>query len=157
VASILVADDEPTIRHMVRAACITAGHKVTEAVDGPTGVMAYLKVKPDLLILDVHMPGGGAQFVLNSLRFGGEKRICPVLILTGSIEGSADEIRTQFQVDRVLLKPFRAHDVAAAVAQMLAAATRHAKEAEPGPHSGSGGQGPAGPAGPADGGAFGSV
>ena len=154
MANILVADDEPTIRHMVRAACITAGHKVTEAVDGPTGVMAYLRVKPDLLILDVHMPGGGAQFVLNSLRFGGEKRICPVLVLTGSVEGSPDEIRKQFNVDRVLLKPFRAHDVTAAVAELLAAATRHAKEAEHGPHSGSGGQG--GPP-PSDGGAFGSV
>jgi CheY-like chemotaxis protein len=141
VADILVADDEPTIRHMVKAALMTAGHVVTEAVDGPTGVMAYLRVKPQVLVLDVNMPGGGGRFVLNSLRFGGEKRICPVLILTGSIDASPDEIKAMFQVERVLMKPFRAHDLIVAVAELIAAASRHAKEAEPGPHSGIGGPG----------------
>ena len=149
MANILVADDEPTIRHMVRATLAAAGHRVTEAFDGPTAVMAYQRSKPDLLVLDVNMPGGGGRFVLTSLRFGGEKRICPVLILTGSIDVSPDEIRAMFQVERVLMKPFRAHDVVAAVAEMLATATRHAKEAEPGPHSGIGDAGPkgSGPAG----------
>ena len=142
MANILVADDEPTIRHMMRAALATAGHHVTEAVDGPTAVMAYQRIKPDLVVLDVNMPGGGGRFVLTSLRFGGEKRISPVLIVTGSIDASPDEIRAMFQVDRVLMKPFRAHDLIATVAQMLAAATRHAKEAEAGPHSGIGDSGP---------------
>jgi DNA-binding response OmpR family regulator len=145
MARILVADDEPTIRHMVKAALLTAGHQVSEAIDGPTTVTAYLREKPEVLVLDVNMPGGGGRFALNSLRFGGEKRICPVLILTGSIDASPDEIKTMFQVERVLMKPFRAHDVIAAVAEMLVLASRHARESEHGPHSGTGpaGSGPA--------------
>src|SRR5438309_1558380 len=62
MARILVADDEAAMRQMVRLACERAGHEVFEAGNAPTAVEAYERLKPDLLVLDLHMPGGGWGF-----------------------------------------------------------------------------------------------
>ena len=129
MAKILVADDEPVMRQMVRMACERMGHEVHEAVDAPSAVLAYDRVKPDLLVLDIGMPGGGGLFVLNSLRFGGRKAIGPVLIITGSIDRSADEVRRELAVDRILPKPFRISDLNACVTELLLQASRKANDA----------------------------
>ena len=126
MAKILVADDEPPMRQMVRLACERMQHEVHEAVDGPSAVLAYQRVKPDLLILDLGMPGGGGPFVLNSLRFGGARNIAPVLVLSGTLEKSAEEVRQQLGVNMVLSKPFRIPELLASVAQLL---VQSAKEA----------------------------
>jgi DNA-binding response OmpR family regulator len=123
MARILIADDELPIRQLVRMACERAGHEVIEAINAPTAVEAYERLKPDLLILDVGMPGGGGPFVLNSLRFGGARKIGPVLVITGSVAGSADEIRQSLSVDGALTKPFRIPELLAAVRNLLAKAT----------------------------------
>lgn len=122
MAVILVADDEAPMRQLVRLACERAGHEVHDAVNAPTGIQAYERVKPDLLILDVGMPGGGGPFVLNSLRFGGTRRLCPVLIISGTLDRSPDEVKTLLAVDRVLPKPFRITDLLTAVSELLAKA-----------------------------------
>jgi CheY-like chemotaxis protein len=119
MARILVADDEPPMRQMVRLACERAGHEVFEAINAPTAVEAYERLKPDLLVLDIGMPGGGGQFVLNSIRFGGSRRIAPVLVITGSMAGSADEIKRTLGVERALTKPFRINDLLVAVRELL--------------------------------------
>ena len=119
MAKILVADDEAPMRQLVRMACERMHHEVHEAVDAPSAVLAYQRVKPDLLILDIGMPGGGGPFVLNSLRFGGARIIAPVLIISGTLEKSPDEIRQELAVNKVLAKPFRISELLASVAQML--------------------------------------
>lgn len=124
MSKILVADDEPPMRQMVRLGCERAGHTVYEAGNAPTAIEAYERVKPDLLILDVGMPGGGGPFVLNSLRFGGMRKLCPVLIISGTLDRSADEIKTLLSADRVLPKPFRIADLLTAVKDLLASAAK---------------------------------
>ena len=66
------------------------------------------------------MPGGGGRFVLNSLRFGGTKRIAPVLVVTGSMAGTVDEIRRTLGVEAVILKPFRIVELVRVVQELLA-------------------------------------
>lgn len=124
MSKILVADDEPPMRQMVRLACERAGHEVFESANAPTSIEAYERVKPDLLILDVGMPGGGGPFVLNSLRFGGKRTLCPVLIISGTLDRTTDEIRTLLAVDRVLAKPFRIADLLTVVRELLPSAPR---------------------------------
>jgi CheY-like chemotaxis protein len=120
VARILVADDEPPMRMVLRHACERAGHEVHEAIDAPTAVAAYERVRPDLLVIDFAMPGGGGRFVLNSLRSGGAKTIAPVLLVTGSMAGTGDEIRQSLGVDAVILKPFRIVELVRVVQELLA-------------------------------------
>jgi CheY-like chemotaxis protein len=124
LARILLADDEQTMRQMMRLVCERAGHEVHEAASAPAAIEAHERLKPDVLVLDVGMPGGGGAFVLGALRFGGTRRIGPVLVVTGSTEGHADEVRERLGVDRVLLKPFRAAELVAAVAELAARAPK---------------------------------
>jgi DNA-binding response OmpR family regulator len=134
VARILVADDEPNVRLFVRLACEKAGHEVHEAIDAPSAVLAYDRAPPDLLVLDVNMPGGGAAFVLNSLRFGGTRAIAPVLIVSGSLEQTPQEAQRRFAVDRVLVKPFRVSELLSSIAELIAKRAKAAgKPASPPP------------------------
>ena len=126
MARILVADDEPPMRQLVRLACERLGHVVFEAINTQGAIEAYGRLKPDLLVLDVNMPGGGGPFVLNTLRFNGTRGIGPVLVVSGSIEKSAEDLRQALHVDRVLSKPFRLGDLAHAVAELLAQASGRA-------------------------------
>jgi CheY-like chemotaxis protein len=131
MSRILVADDEVPMRQLMRLACERMGHEVHDAIDTQTAISAYERLKPDLLILDIHMPGGGGPFVLNALRFGGKRKIGPVLVVTGSLVATADEVRSGLNVDRVLPKPFRIGDLQTAVRELLAAAPREAPHPPP--------------------------
>jgi two-component system OmpR family response regulator len=132
MARILVADDESTVRHVIRLACERAGHEVHEAIDAPSAVMAYERTQPDLVVLDVNMPGGGASFVLNSLRFGGSRAIAPVVVVSGSLERSAEETERLLRVEKVVLKPFRVHELLTSIADVVA---KHPRPASPPPAS----------------------
>lgn len=119
MARILVVDDEPPMRMVIRHACERAGHEVHEAIDAPSAVADYERLKPDLLVLDIGMPGGGGRFVINSLRFGGTRKIAPVLIVTGSMAGTMEEIRQSLGVEAVILKPFRIVELVRVVQGLL--------------------------------------
>jgi len=126
MSRILVVDDVAPVRLVVRVACEQAGHEVHEAIDAATGIEAYGRVQPHLLVLDLGMPGGGGPFVLKSLRRDGERRICPVLVVTGNLDQTPDAIRDELAVDRVLRKPFRISELMVHVVQLLALGGRAA-------------------------------
>ena len=126
MARILVADDEPPMRQMVRLACERLGHSVFEAVNSHGAIEAYGRIAPDLLVLDMNMPGGGGAYVLTTLRFSGKSRMSPVLVISGSIEKSSEELRSVLRVERVLAKPFRINDLVLAVTELLAPAAGRA-------------------------------
>lgn len=122
MARILVVDDEASMRQVIRHACERAGHEVFEAIDAPSAVVAYERVKPDLMILDIGMPGGGGKQVLSTLRSRPSLALSPVLVVTGSMSGSPDEIRTALRVDAAVLKPFRVAVLTRSIAELLGAA-----------------------------------
>ena len=55
--TILVVDDEPQIRRVLRATLSSNGYEVLEAKDGPEAIDMVLRERPDLILLDVNMPG----------------------------------------------------------------------------------------------------
>ena len=87
----------------------------------------YIPGEPAIVV--EYMPGGGGPLVLNSLRFGGKRKIGPVLVITGSLVATAAEVRGSLQVDRVLPKPFRITDLSIAVRELLAIAAKAAPPA----------------------------
>ena len=117
MARILVAEDDPSIRKLVRFSCEKLGHEVSEVVDAPGAIQSYEHQRPDLVILDMKMPGGGGEAVLKALQ--ASSPACPVLVITGALEGSAARVKAQSQVDQVLSKPFRISDIVAAVEKLL--------------------------------------
>lgn len=131
MARILVVDDEASMRQVIRHACERAGHEVVEAIDAPSAVVAYERAKPDLMILDIGMPGGGGKQVLATLRARPGLSMSPVLVVTGSMSGSPDEIRTALRVEAAVLKPFRVAVLSRSIAELLGPAGAAASGSAP--------------------------
>jgi PAS domain S-box-containing protein len=86
---LLVVDDNPINRELVRAVLLPLGIEVTEAVDGPTGLDAAAGLPFDIILLDIRMPGLSGPEVLARLRAGdGPNLNTPVLAFSAEFEGA---------------------------------------------------------------------
>jgi len=115
-ARILVVEDEPQLRSLLRLYLEREGHQVTDAGDGPTALAAFDAAPCDLVILDLMLPGMPGETVLEALRDGSE---VPVLI-TSAKRSDAERIAgLRAGADDYLAKPFNPHELTARVAAIL--------------------------------------
>ena len=115
-ARILVVEDEPQLRNLLRLYLERDGHRVTDAGDGPTALAAFDADGADLVILDLMLPGLQGETVLEALRDAGD---VPVLI-TSAKRSDAERIAgLRAGADDYLAKPFNPHEVTARVAAIL--------------------------------------
>jgi two-component system OmpR family response regulator len=130
-ARLLVVDDEPNIRELLSASLRYAGFEVATAADGQQALALADSFRPDLLVLDVMMPGLDGFGVVRRLRQSG--RHTPVLFLTardaaedkvsGLTLGGDDYVTKPFSLDEVLAR-IRAVLRRSAGAQQIAEAPR---------------------------------
>ncbi|HET9690511.1 MAG TPA: response regulator [Acidimicrobiales bacterium] len=121
MARVLVVDDEPDIRDIVAINLRLDGHEVLTAADGDQAVEAARDHRPDLIVLDVMMPGRDGFAVLETLKRdrGGMERI-PVVLLTARTD-RIDRIRGGIEGAVVYLtKPFSVAGLRESVAEVLA-------------------------------------
>jgi CheY-like chemotaxis protein len=97
---VLVVDDEPAVRALVAASLETEGWDVTTVEDGVDALLALSDSHPDLILLDVGLPGLSGGEVLRRLRANQSLRSIPVVLLTGA------EPPDGLDADAVLSKPF---------------------------------------------------
>lgn len=99
---ILVVDDDPTIRFLLRMIFETAGYQVREAPDGAAALSVVGKDQPDLLVTDMVMPvmGGGALIA----RLRSDPQGAGVRIL--ALSGDPDARKAAAKADAFLAKPF---------------------------------------------------
>jgi two-component system response regulator PilR (NtrC family) len=117
MARVLVADDEPAIREFIQAVCEMDGHDVRTVASADDALDAYGHYMPDLLILDINMPGGGGEAVMSQLALRG--RPCPTIFVTG-MGGALDEReREELGAQAVLGKPFSLDSLRIAVKSAL--------------------------------------
>jgi len=77
--TILVVDDEPQIRRVMRSTLSAHGYVITEAMTGEEGVESARKTRPDLVLLDMNMPGmGGLEACREIRRSNGTWRFAPI-------------------------------------------------------------------------------
>jgi len=88
VAVVLVIDDSLQLRRMVRLTAEIRGHRVLEAEDGVVGWRKMLEERPDVVILDVMMPGPSGLDVCRAMRTDPRLTAIPVIVLTA---GGLDE------------------------------------------------------------------
>jgi DNA-binding response OmpR family regulator len=113
---ILVVDDDDDIRGLVRALLERAGHEVTDAPDGRTGLRELFADSPDLVILDVAMPGLDGWETLERIR---EVSDVPVLMLTAR-DAELERVRgLQSGADDYVVKPFGRQELVARVDALL--------------------------------------
>ena len=107
----LIIDDEPNIRRMVGALLTAEGFEVREAADGASGVTAAIQVDPDVVLLDLMMPGSmDGMATLKALR---EKLPdLPVIMMSGRA-GLSDAVKaTQLGAHNFLEKPLTPEQLA---------------------------------------------
>lgn len=81
---VLIADDKPTGRELVRTVLENRGYEVFEARDGIEALDAAQRIRPDLIILDLHMPGLDGFGVVKELRLDTRFTGTPIIALTAS-------------------------------------------------------------------------
>jgi CheY-like chemotaxis protein len=97
---VLVVDDEPAIRALVSASLESVGYRVTAFAAGTEALASLPDSRPDLILLDIGLPGLSGADVLRRLRSDATTASIPVLLLTG-LEPAPD-----LEPDGILLKPF---------------------------------------------------
>jgi DNA-binding response OmpR family regulator len=108
--TVLVVDDEPKIRDIARRYLEADGFTVTECADGPGALAAARDQRPDLIVLDVMLPGLDGIEVLRRLR---ESSQVPVILLTARDEEVDKLIGLAVGADDYMTKPFSGRELAA--------------------------------------------
>src|SRR2546421_11451094 len=116
VATILVVDDEPRIVQLVRDYLEHSGFAVLTAADGPAALRAARTGRPDLVILDLGLPGLDGLDVARALRRDGE---VPIIMLTARAEESDKLVGLELGADDYLTKPFSPKELVARVRAVL--------------------------------------
>jgi two-component system response regulator TctD len=92
---ILVVEDDDVARELVRRTLARRGYDVTTAADGIEAYDLALKITPDLIITDIHMPAADGAHFVRRVRDTPELMITPILVTTGYGTGSATLTLTQ--------------------------------------------------------------
>jgi DNA-binding response OmpR family regulator len=120
MARIVVADDDPDIRDLVVFKLRQAGHDVEAVEDGAAAVAASQASAPDLVVLDVMMPGMGGLDATRALRLDPRLARVPVILLTARAQESDIEQGFGAGADDYVVKPFSPRELASRVAAVLA-------------------------------------
>ena len=112
IARILVVDDEPDIRFMMRLIFESAGYQVTEARHGVAGLKSVKAKHPDLVTTDVMMPMMDGLEFIERLRADPETAAIPILVVSGNSE-------LALAANTRLGKPFDARDLLLAAALLI--------------------------------------
>ena len=128
-ARLLVVDDEPNIRELLSASLRFAGFEVAVAADGPEALAAVRSFAPDLVLLDVMLPGLDGFSVARQLRADGDRT--PVLFLTAK-DATEDRVRgLTLGGDDYVTKPFSLEEVLARIRAVLRRTAGRAVEPAP--------------------------
>ncbi|MEZ5123788.1 MAG: response regulator transcription factor [Solirubrobacterales bacterium] len=116
--SILVVDDEPTIGDVVSRYLVRAGYRARVAGDGPSAVQAALDQRPDLVVLDLMLPGMDGLEVMRRIRSAHSGRPA-IILLTARGEESDRVIGLRLGADDYVVKPFSPAELVARVDAVL--------------------------------------
>ena len=115
-ATILVCDDDPSLRELVRAV-LGPRYRFIEAADGTEALVAARELSPDLIVLDVMLPGISGIEVLETIRTDEQLKDLPVVVITA---WSHAELEARVAgADRFVSKPFDPDDLSSAVEELL--------------------------------------
>ena len=115
---ILLADDSVTAQNMGRRILTDAGYEVTTVNNGSAALKRIAESKPDLIVLDVYMPGYGGLEVCQRIRESEETARIPVLLTVGKLEPFKAEEARRVRADAYVVKPFEASELLTALTKL---------------------------------------
>jgi two-component system KDP operon response regulator KdpE len=119
-SSILVVDDEPQIRRVLRSTLAFRGYEISEASSGEEGVELARKLKPDLILLDVNLPGISGIEACREIRHSSD---APIIMLTVRNAERDKVVALDAGADDYVTKPFSIEEL---LARVRASLRRHA-------------------------------
>lgn len=115
---ILLADDSVTAQNMGRKILVDAGYEVITVNNGSAALKRVNESKPDLVVLDVYMPGYSGLEVCQRLKEASETAHIPVLLTVGKLEPFKPDEARRARADAHIVKPFEASELLSALARL---------------------------------------
>jgi CheY-like chemotaxis protein len=115
---ILLADDSVTAQNMGRKILADAGYEVIAVNNGSAALKKIAETKPDLVVLDVYMPGYSGLEVCQRLKESPETARTPVLLTVGKLEPFKPEEAQRVRAEGFIVKPFEASELLSALSKL---------------------------------------
>ena len=103
---VLVIENEPNVRKLMTTNLTTSGYQVLVASDGEEGIKLAQQECPDLILLDVMLPGISGWDVLTTIKTTPQLQKVPVIIMTASVQESSEDKALAMGAIGYLAKPF---------------------------------------------------
>lgn len=129
---ILLADDSVTAQNMGRKILADAGYEVITVNNGSAALKKIGEQKPDLIVLDVYMPGYSGLEVCQRLKEAGETARIPVLLTVGKLEPFKTDEAKRVRADGYIIKPFEASELLSALSKLEDKIVPRAEASKPG-------------------------
>lgn len=127
-AKILIVDDEPDIRELMSFHLKKAGYRVVLAASGEEALRLLERERPDLVVLDIMLPGYDGLELLKQLRYGRLQRPTPVIMLTAKGEELDRVLGFELGADDYVTKPFSIRELMLRIKAVLARGLRAGEE-----------------------------
>jgi len=114
--TVLVVDDEPALVDVLEQYLCDEGFDVVRAADGPAAIELFERRRPDLVLLDINLPGFPGTEVLRRMRLA---RDVPIIMLTGRVDEVDRVVGLELGADDYVGKPFSPREVVARVKSVL--------------------------------------
>lgn len=124
---ILIVDDEDIIRSLLRLTLVRAGYDVVEAGSGAEGVSKVQEQKPDLVLLDVMMPGMDGFAVCQQLRQDSDLDDIPIIMLSARKDARSRQQSKECGANAYLTKPWNSDELLWHVEEALPGAKKLSK------------------------------
>ena len=117
--TILIADDEPDVLKMLSMRLKAHGYQVMTAVDGLQAVTLAHRGKPDLIILDIKMPGQDGYTVYRNLKMSTHTMFIPIVFVSALPPEQVEEKAAELGAEDFIAKPFDSEEVIAKLKKIL--------------------------------------
>lgn len=118
-ANVLVIDDEKDLVELIRYNLEKEGYRVVGAADGESGLALAAVEKPDLIVIDLMLPGIDGLEVCRLLRKGSETYRIPIIMLTAKTSESDRVVGLEIGADDYVTKPFSPRELGARIKALL--------------------------------------
>lgn len=129
---ILLADDSVTAQNMGRKILADAGYEVITVNNGSAALKKIGEQRPDLIVLDVYMPGYSGLEVCQRLKDVGETAQIPILLTVGKLEPFKPDEARRVRADGFIVKPFEASELLSALSKLEDKVVPRSESSKPG-------------------------
>jgi CheY-like chemotaxis protein len=116
---VLIIDDSKTIVTVLKKFLRSAGYETIEALDAEAGLVQLRQHRPELIFLDIMLPGMNGFAALRAIRRDSQTRDIPVIMMSGNEQAMEQFFGTRIGADDFMKKPFSRHEVFFRIERLL--------------------------------------